>query len=271
VFDPTLQANLYQAFFNAWSQSGDTSLAGVYFWNWDPNPAEVGPGNGANFSPQGLAAQNVVTTEFTAPCFLAGTRIATRSGEVAVEDLRIGDAVQTVLGKPEAPIVWIGHRHVDCAHHPKPRQVWPVRVAAGAFGPGWPRIDLFLSPDHAVYVDEVLIPVKYLINGSSITQVPLDDATYYHVELPEHSVLLAEGLAVESYLDTGDRSNFINGGGAIALYPDFASLVWDAAGCAPLVVTGSAIDAARRWVNAIVSKRYRRPECQSGLNRVATI
>ena len=86
-------------------------------------------------------------------------------------------------------------------------------VASDAFGPGQPRRDLFLSPDHAVYVGAVLVPAKYLINGTSITQVMADEVTYHHVELPRHDVLLAEGLPAESYLDLGDRSNFANGGG----------------------------------------------------------
>ncbi len=64
IYDPALQANLYAAFFDAWQQSGSNSLSGVYFWNWDPNAAEVGPGNGANFSPQALPAQQVVTAAF---------------------------------------------------------------------------------------------------------------------------------------------------------------------------------------------------------------
>jgi hypothetical protein len=66
VVDNTLQANLYQAFFDAWKADGNSSLAGVYFWNWDPNAGEVGPGHGVNFSPQGLAAQTVVTNGFAA-------------------------------------------------------------------------------------------------------------------------------------------------------------------------------------------------------------
>jgi hypothetical protein len=66
VYDPTLQANLYTAFFNAWQQNGNNALTGVYFWNWDPNVAEVGPGNGPNFSPQEEPAQAVVTANFTA-------------------------------------------------------------------------------------------------------------------------------------------------------------------------------------------------------------
>lgn len=66
VYDPALQASLYSAFFEAWQQSGNNALVGVYFWNWDPNAAEVGPGNGPNFSPQGQPAQTVVTANFTA-------------------------------------------------------------------------------------------------------------------------------------------------------------------------------------------------------------
>ena len=69
------------------------------------------------------------------------------------------------------PIVWLGSRTVDCAKHPHPETVWPVRVSAGAFGANGPVRDLYLSPDHAVFVNGVLIPVKLLINGTSITRV----------------------------------------------------------------------------------------------------
>jgi Hint domain len=179
-------------------------------------------------------------------CFRAGTRIATERGEVAVEALAIDDSVQLASGRGYAPARWIGRRRVDCSRHPEPRKVWPVRVSKDAFGEGRPQRDLWLSPDHAVFVDGVLIPVRYLINGRSIVQVPVDDVTYYHVELPCHDVLLAEGLPVESYLDAGNRQNFANGEGPIALHADFASEAWEAAGCAPLVVTGPILDGVRR-------------------------
>jgi len=104
---------------------------------------------------------------------------------------------------------------------------------------------MFLSPDHAVFIDGVLIPVKHLIDGPSIVQVPLDEVTYFHVELPQHAVLFAEELPVESYLDTGDRSSFANGGGPMRPHPDFSTVTWEALGCAPLVVTGPELDAAR--------------------------
>ena len=181
-------------------------------------------------------------------CFLKGTRIATGRGGVPVEDLRIDDQVITAHGH-ERPVVWIGHRRIDCRRHPDPRTIWPVRIAAGVFGSGRPHRDLWLSPDHAVFVDNVLIPVKHLVNGTSIAQVRVDEVTYYHVELPSHDAILAEGLPAESYLDTGDRSGFANGGDPVALYPDFASMVRDAEGFAPLIVTGPRLDAVRGWLN----------------------
>jgi hypothetical protein len=79
--------------------------------------------------------------------------------------------------------------------------VWPVRVAAGAFGPARPTRDLYLSPDHAVFVEDVLIPIRCLVNGDTVVQCPVDEITYYHVELACHDIVLAEGLTVESYLD----------------------------------------------------------------------
>jgi hypothetical protein len=63
--DPMLQAALYQAFFQAWAQSGSSFLRGAYFWEWDPNgsTSNVGPGIDS-FSPQNSPAQNQVTEGF---------------------------------------------------------------------------------------------------------------------------------------------------------------------------------------------------------------
>ena len=94
------------------------------------------------------------------PCYRAGTRIATERGEVAIETIAVGERVRVLLGDGLARVVWAGRRDIACAHYSKPILVWPVRVSAGAFGPGRPHTDLFLSPDHAVYINSVLIPVS---------------------------------------------------------------------------------------------------------------
>jgi autotransporter passenger strand-loop-strand repeat protein len=187
-------------------------------------------------------------TENNTPCYCHGTRILTDHGEVAVEALRVGDLVETVLRGTAAPIVWVGRRDVDCIHHPNPGKVWPVRVSAGAFGVGRPHTDLWLSPDHAVYVNEVLIPVRYLLNGSTIAQVMVDSVTYHHIELAGHDVMLAEGLPAESFLDMKDGSNYANRPGPVRLYPDYSARMWEAFGCAPLIVTGPELATARRLV-----------------------
>jgi hypothetical protein len=201
------------------------------------------------------AGGTVITEEQGPPCYRRGTLILTDRGEAAIEHLRTGDLVRTALTGTTQPIVWIGRRHIDCRHHPAPRKVWPVRVAAGAFADNVPHRDLWLSPDHAVLLSGVLIPIRHLRNGRTVAQEPMDDVTYYHIELARHDVLLAEGLPAESYLDTGDRGSFENGG-VVALHPEFsarrenAARIWEARGCAPLIVSGPRLDAARLLVNA---------------------
>ncbi|MSP01287.1 MAG: choice-of-anchor E domain-containing protein [Acetobacteraceae bacterium] len=184
------------------------------------------------------------------PCFAAGTRIATPKGAVAVERLREGDAVLTVSGGRE-PVHWIGHRNVDCRRHPSPDRVMPVRVAAHAFGNGRPERPVLLSPDHAVFVEDVLIPIKFLINGHTVSQIEVDTIAYYHLELPNHDVVLAEGLPVESYLETGGRGAFENADDPISLHPDFATgndrvaAVWRQSGYAPLLGNDGQLHRAR--------------------------
>ena len=70
-----------------------------------------------------------------------------------------------------------------------------MRVARRRLRAGRPRRDLLLSPDHAVFVDGVLIPVRYLLNGATDRAgAGGSGSTYWHVELESHDVLLAEGL-----------------------------------------------------------------------------
>jgi hypothetical protein len=168
------------------------------------------PPGGSNlvFSPAG-------TFTGALACFALGTRIRTAYGDVPVEDVRVGEMIPGQVSGRLHRVRWVGRRTVDLTRHPRPWDAAPVRVCAGALAPGMPRRDLRLSPDHAVLVQDVLIPVRYLLNGASVVQQWVDSVTYLHVELDAHDVLLAEGLPCESFLDTGNRNAFA----AAAPYP----------------------------------------------------
>ncbi len=215
------------------------------------------PGSDTPYATYDIEGPNFGTNQFRATglpggllliglaCFAAGTRIATPGGEVPVQALRPGDPV-LLAEAGVAAVRWLGHRRVACRRHPRPPDVQPVRVAAHAFGLGRPARDLLLSPDHAVFLEGVLIPIRYLLNGATIRQEDVAAITYWHVELPAHAVLLAEGLPAESYLDTGNRAAFANAGPVVAAHPAFARAAWQRGGCAPLVTAGPARDLVYR-------------------------
>nr|WP_294560768.1 Hint domain-containing protein [uncultured Rhodopila sp.] len=151
----------------------------------------------------------------TAPCYAEGTAILTADGEKNVEDLRERDQVIVLTGGEQSPrpVKWIGHSVIDLAHHPRPDLAAPIRIMQDAIGPGRPHRDLLVSPDHCLFIDGRLIPAALLVNDMSIVQEnSLSSIKYFHVELDRHAILLAEGLAAESYLDTGNRSRFGNAG-----------------------------------------------------------
>jgi hypothetical protein len=216
-------------------------------------------GQSFSFAADGLSTPGT-DVFLSVECFAAGSRIMTDRGEVLVESLHVGDMAATLSGPNGMEIAatyqrirWIGVSRIDLDRHPGRRSVAPIRILAGAFGEGLPRRDLRLSPDHAVYVDGVLIPIQYLENGTTIRREAIGGVVmYYHVELDEHAVLVADGLPVESYLETGGRAHFDNGGVVRALYPRFVAGRWEAEGCARLIVTGPMLSAVRDRVNSRV-------------------
>ena len=145
-------------------------------------------------------------------CILRGTRVLTTRGAKLIESLSIGDLVATTRG--EVPIKWIGRQHFG----KRRSALWfegihPIRVSRSALADNVPHADLYLSPMHAVLVDDVLIEVKDLVNGTSITRaVPegMSNIEYFHIELETHEVIFAEGALVETLLVTHGRESFSN-------------------------------------------------------------
>jgi hypothetical protein len=191
-----------------------------------------------------LTPDGVSGTDVTIACYRRGTRILTDRGEVAVEALRIGDVLVTHTGAARA-LRWIGRRSYAGAFVAGNRRVLPIRIAAGALADGVPRRDLYVSPEHALFLDGMLVPASALLNGRSIVQLERVDAVeYFHLELDSHDVLLAEGAPAESFVDDDSRGMFHNAADYAALYPDAPS--GPARFCAPRVADGMALEPLRR-------------------------
>ena len=156
-------------------------------------------------------------------CYAAGTHILTPDGERTIESLAPGDIVLTISGNDlvPRPIKWVGTRRIKPKAHPRPDLVAPILIRKDAFADGMPHRDLYVSPAHAVLVDGQLVCARLLANGATILQdTGRASVHYFHIELDSHAILSAEGLPAESYLDTGNRGFFANGGAAFVLHPD---------------------------------------------------
>lgn len=136
-------------------------------------------------------------------CVLRGTHVLTPRGEIKVEELAIGDLVDTIDGTAK-PIKWIGRR----SHGSDSTDMLPVKIARSALGHLVPHTDLFVSPLHALYIDGILVPARNLVNGRSIVHcspAEFDTVDYFHIELDGHDVMFTEGAPTETLLADGNR------------------------------------------------------------------
>ncbi len=181
--------------------------------------------------------------EFTA-CYRRGTRIVTDNGEVTVEDLSIGDYVMTKSGTAR-PITWIGRRSYGGRFVVGRKDILPICIKAGALDDNVPKRDLWISPNHAMYLDGALIEAKDLVNGVSIVQAErVEKLEYFHVELESHNVIIAEGALSETYIDDDNRGMFHNAHEYRAAYPDTAA--GPAQYCAARLDHGFHVEAVRK-------------------------
>jgi len=187
---------------------------------------------------------NTVMTEDTTPCYCRGTRIRTPGGQVPVEDLRIGDLVMTADGEA-LPLKWIGRRSYRDWLAVGNADVQPILFKAGSLADRVPARDLHVSPEHAMFIDGMLIPACHLVNGSSIRKVEgMEEIDYFHLEFDRHAVIFADDAPAESFVDDDSRMLFHNADEYRRLYPDEPARK-DAVFCAPRVDGGYALETLR--------------------------
>lgn len=155
-------------------------------------------------------------------CLLRGTAILTPTGEVCIEDLRIGDIVRTVHGEAR-PVKWIGRHLYRRSGRRWNEDILPIRISRYAIDGHSPHRELYLSPGHALFIDGVLMRATDLVNGTSIAPTRMDDRDsieYFQIMLDTHDVIFAEGAPVETFLlEERNFERFANFAEFARLYP----------------------------------------------------
>jgi len=171
------------------------------------------------------------------PCFVEGAQIKTANGEVAVEDLKIGDLVQT-LDHGLQPLRWVGRRHLNARELAENDNLRPIRISKTVVGAENGVHDLVVSPQHRILIaskvaermfnsTEVLVAAKHLlaIEGVDIAY-DLEEVTYFHILFDNHEIVYAGGIPSESlYLGHQVQLSLSSDGWEeiVALFPEVAS------------------------------------------------
>ncbi|WP_068305216.1 Hint domain-containing protein [Pararhodobacter sp. CCB-MM2] len=168
-------------------------------------------------------------------CFTPGTRIDTRRGQVAVEDLVAGDEVLT-RDHGYQPLVWVGRRDLTAGEIGACPAAAPICIAAGALGENSPQRDLRVSPRHRILLSgaraellfgepEVLVCAADLLGIPGVTQDAPGPVSYIHVMCEAHEIICSEGAWSESFqpaegvlsaLDAASRASLLQAFPALA-------------------------------------------------------
>ncbi|GHA50442.1 hypothetical protein GCM10008927_14380 [Amylibacter ulvae] len=183
-------------------------------------------GGVGGFPPIGVPLTVIATSEgpstpytslATPLCFSADSMIATPSGQRRIQDLKVGDFVNTYDSEPQ-PIRQIWQTTLPKALLENEPRFRPVRIRTDSFGEGIPRTDVVVSPQHRILITgwqaqllfgqpEILVPAIKLVNDRTVICEPAQTVEYFHLLLDQHHILNSNGLLSESYLPNMDNSS----------------------------------------------------------------
>ena len=148
-------------------------------------------------------------TYSTVTCFVAGTLIETKRGQIPVERLRAGDLIRNDDGDLK-PLRMNLSTQVDAQSLRARSQLRPIKISAGSLGAGMPLRDLYVSRQHRMVVSSPVTKRMFgetdaLVAAARLLDVPgiyVDDrdqcVAYHHLVFDDHEVVLAEGAPSES-------------------------------------------------------------------------
>lgn len=209
VYDPT-NDEFIQATFNGDTLDDPTATPPNTYLGFSSTATRIGAGEDFGNDQDGFSIQRTSTgfsnNDTPTPgmanvCFVSGTLIGTPDGFVAIEQLRLGDRINTRDSGPQ-PIRWIFRREIGLTELLSDPRLCPVIL------PGTKRLKV--SRHHRVLVggkiaqrmfgeDEVLVPAKDLVGACGV-ELDRNRAgfCYHHILLDSHNIINADGLAAES-------------------------------------------------------------------------
>lgn len=202
-FDPRSESNLDAVFLTV-------SNGGVVRYFVIPNDRygdmailEIRTGGLTDVAGSDAAIISTTNDDVRIVCFASGTRIGTPGGDTVIEEIRVGDLVDT-RGHGAQAVRAVIVQALD--FRTAPDRFKPIRFAPGALGPGLPDTPLCVSPQHRMLVmDEsgspVLVPAKALTHLEGVRVMNgKRRVTYHHLVFSRHEIIRANGAWAESLL-----------------------------------------------------------------------
>ena len=163
-----------------------------------------------------LSTLKVETKRDHIACYTTGTLILTPGGFVPIENIKTGQRVlaQGKIFKNSVvrdnsikieKVIWISKFKISALNSSSR----PICITKDALGKHQPFIDLRVSPNHGILLNGRLVPVKNIVNGTTIYQdTDCNEVEYYHIECENHMGIYANGILSESYLEKNNRDVF---------------------------------------------------------------
>ena len=176
-------------------------------------------------------------------CFAADTMIATPDGEIAVQDIEVGQPIWT-LDNGIQPVRWVATTTVQGIG-----AFAPVHIEANALGNAEP---LTVSQQHRMCIqnyasqllfgsDNVLVAAKHLVGMPGVSIAPRQSISYTHFMFNQHQIVRSNGMLSESFFLADNSLNGVDWPARaelLALFPSLATGIDDFGDTAAMTIKG---------------------------------
>ncbi len=201
-FDPGSESNLDVVFLTV-SNGGDVRHFIIPNDSYgDMNVQSIRTGGIKDVAGSDAAVISTGNNDMNVVCFASGTMIGTPEGDIAIDELRIGDLVLTERnGAQKIRSILLRELDFDVA----PDRLKPILFEQDSLGPGRPNCPLCVSPQHRMLVENeagkaVLVPAKALTGRRGVRRMHGKRwVNYIHLVFDQHEIIRANGTLTESF------------------------------------------------------------------------